>query len=50
MMEKNLKIGVSVDNIPTIFPSKNGEERGVIIYKRKATYKDDPYSSKKNSK
>lgn len=33
-MKKNLKIGEAVDYIPTLFPTKNGEDREIIICKR----------------
>ncbi|WP_157684560.1 hypothetical protein [Cytobacillus praedii] len=48
-MKKDFKIGETVNNIPAIIPTKNGEEIGVIVYKRKASYKADPYSPKKNT-
>lgn len=48
-MKKDFKYGETVDNIPAIIPTKNGEEKGIIVYKRKAIYKDDPYSSTKNT-
>lgn len=47
-MKKSFKLGESVDKIPGIHPTKDGEERYEIIYKRKAIYKDDPYSPKRN--
>ncbi|MEH7125592.1 hypothetical protein V7127_20490 [Bacillus sp. JJ1773] len=49
MMKKDFKIGETVDKIPAKIPTKNGEEKGVIVYKRKAIYKEDPYSSTKNT-
>lgn len=38
------KYGEAVAGVKAVIPSKNGkEEAGLIIYKRKAEYKDDPY-------
>ncbi|GAA0337587.1 hypothetical protein GCM10008967_29810 [Bacillus carboniphilus] len=38
------KVGEAVTGIRAVIPTKNGrEESGVVVYKRKAEYKDDPY-------
>ncbi|WP_170972126.1 hypothetical protein [Bacillus yapensis] len=41
------KIGEAVNGGRAIVPTKNGkEESGVVVYKRKADYKDDPYKKR----
>ncbi|WP_180956490.1 hypothetical protein [Bacillus canaveralius] len=37
-VEELFKIGEAVE-IKAVFPSKNGEEVGTIVYKRKAVYR-----------
>ncbi len=38
------KLGEAVASKKAVIPSKNGkEEAGVVIYKRKAEYRDDPF-------
>ncbi|MFB6468876.1 hypothetical protein ACE38V_19155 [Cytobacillus sp. Hz8] len=41
------KIGEAVSGVRAVIPSKNGkEETGVVVYKRKAVYNDDPYKKR----
>jgi hypothetical protein len=41
------KIGEAVSGVRAVIPSKNGkEEAGVVVYKRKADYKEDPYKKR----
>lgn len=38
------KVGEAVSGVKAVVPSKNGkEESGVIVYRRKAVYGEDPF-------
>lgn len=41
------KIGEAVRGTQVVIPAKNGkEESGIVVYKRKAVYNDDPYEKR----
>lgn len=41
------KTGEAVAGNRAVIPTRNGkEESGVVVYKRKAEYKDDPYKKR----
>ncbi|WHY77103.1 hypothetical protein QNH20_23965 [Neobacillus sp. WH10] len=45
--KKSYKLGETVTGVKAVIPSNHGkEESGIVIYKRKADYREDPFKKR----
>lgn len=45
--KKSYKLGETVKGVKAVIPSNHGkEESGLVIYKRKADYREDPFKKR----
>jgi hypothetical protein len=44
---ENYKVGEAISGKKAVVPSKNGkEESGIVVYRRKAEYREDPFKKR----